>query len=287
MFFVAGITGQVGGATARTLLEQGFGVRALVRDPRKAVDWAARGVEVRCGDLTDSKAVAAALAGVEGAFLMQPTPTGVTRDFVLAHALTDSIVAALRDTPPPRLAVLSSVGSERASGLGNVTQTHLFEEALKAFSFPIAVVRAGSLLENYLFSATRAGETGVFESFLQPVDRGFPMTATKDVGAEIARLLIQGWAGRRIVEVGSHYSPDDLARAMATVLGKPVVASAIPRHAWGAVLAHMGLSPEQAANWEEMQDGFNLGWLDFGVAGTESVPGSTTPKAVFAQEPRE
>jgi NAD(P)H dehydrogenase (quinone) len=36
MFAVAGITGQVGGAVARTLLAEGCGVRAVVRDANKA-----------------------------------------------------------------------------------------------------------------------------------------------------------------------------------------------------------------------------------------------------------
>jgi uncharacterized protein YbjT (DUF2867 family) len=39
MFLVMGITGQVGGATARHLLTQGKKVRALVRDRAKAASW--------------------------------------------------------------------------------------------------------------------------------------------------------------------------------------------------------------------------------------------------------
>jgi uncharacterized protein YbjT (DUF2867 family) len=40
MFLVMGITGKVGGATARHLLAQGKEVRALVRDHQKAANWA-------------------------------------------------------------------------------------------------------------------------------------------------------------------------------------------------------------------------------------------------------
>lgn len=74
MFFISGITGRVGGATTQHLLEGGHKVRvrALVRDPQKASDWAAQGVELREGDLNDPVALAACLEGVEGAFLMQP-----------------------------------------------------------------------------------------------------------------------------------------------------------------------------------------------------------------------
>ena len=144
-------------------------------------------------------------------------------------------------------------------------------------------MRAGSLLENYAFSLQRAGETGVFDSFHQPVNRGFPMVATADVGAEVARLLVEGWDGRRIVEIGSRHTPADLAAAMGQALGRPVQARAIPRDAWPAVLKQMGLGSEQAANWQEMQDGFNSGWIDFGRPGAERVAGATSPADFFGR----
>ena len=281
MFFIAGITGHIGGATARTLLAQGKQVRTLLRDPSQASGWAAQGVDLRTGDLTDPAALAAALEGVEAAFLMQPTPMGVTSDFPQAHALTDGIVGALDRTVPPRAVVLSSVGSEQASGLGNITQTHILEQALERFTFPLTILRAGSLFENNIASMQRAGETGTFDSFLQPVDRAFPMVATADVGAEAARLLVTRWKGRRIVEIGSRRTPAQLADAMAEALDRSVTAKAIPREQWNAVLGHMGLTGEEAANWEEMQDGFNAGWIDFGRSGTEAVPGTTPPVEVF------
>ena len=283
MFFVAGITGHIGGATATALLARGKQVRALVRDPANSASWADRGVDLRHGDLTDSDALASALDGVEAAFLMQPTPMGVTRDFPEARALTDGIVGALNRAPPPRAVVLSSVGSEQEHGLGNITQTQMLERALDRFTFPIAFVRPGSLLENNLASLARARDTGVFDSFLQPVDRGFPMAATVDVGAEVARLLVEGWEGRRIVELGSYYSPVDIANAMSDALGRPVEAKAIPRDRWPNVLGHMELTGEKAENWEEMQDGFNSGWIDFERPGTEPVPGTTAPAEFFAE----
>lgn len=286
MFFLSGITGQIGSAAADALLARGKSVRALVRDRASAQHWANRGVDLREGDLRDAGALAAALDGVAGAFLMQPTPMGVTRGFPEAQALTDALVVALNRKPPPRAVVLSSVGSEQASGLGNITQTHLLEQALAAFDLPLAIVRAGALLENTVYGLQRAAETGVYDSFLQPVDRGFPMVATTDVGAEVARLLVEGWDGRRIVEAGSYVSPAELAQAMSVVLGISVEAKAIPRAYWPVVLAQMGLSPEQAENWEAMQDSFNSGWIDFGRPGTEAVTGTTTLAEFFENATR-
>ena len=239
--------------------------------------------DLRRGDLTDAAALAAALDGAAGAFVMQPTPSAVAPDFPEAQALTAGIREALRRAPPLRVVALSSVGSEQTSGLGNITQTHLLEEALGNLDGPLAFIRAGSLFENYAAGIDRAGATGWFDSFLQPTDRAFPMTATEDIGAEVARLLTGDWTGGRIIELGSRTSPDALARAMGDVLGRPVRARAIPRDEWSGRLSAMGFPAEKARMWEEMQDGFNSRWIDFGRPGTEAIAGTTTPAEVFAR----
>ena len=46
MYAITGITGQVGGAVARTLLAEGANVRAVARDARKAASWVKRGCEL-------------------------------------------------------------------------------------------------------------------------------------------------------------------------------------------------------------------------------------------------
>jgi len=45
MYAVTGITGNVGGAVARTLLSAGQQVRAVVRDAKKGKSWSDRGCE--------------------------------------------------------------------------------------------------------------------------------------------------------------------------------------------------------------------------------------------------
>ena len=282
-FFVSGITGHVGGAAARQLLEAGHTVRTLARDPQRAAVWAQQGVQVEQGDFNDPAAVAKALERGDGAFLMMPPILVPSPGFPEAKAVIASFQQALFRSPPPRLVLLSSVGSEKSSGLGNITSTHLMEEALGDLPFPTAFVRAGGFFENYAGGLGAAEATGIFYSFFQPTDRAFPMIATVDIGNEVARLLVSGWEGNKIVELGSPVSADDLARAMGKVLGKPVTAQAIPRDRWATSLQAFGMMPGTTGLYEEMLDGFNSGWIDFGVPGTVSVPGTTTAAEVFAQ----
>lgn len=98
-----------------------------------------------------------------------------------------------------------------------------------------------------------------------------------------ARRSPGGWSGKRIVELGSPVSPDDLAHAIGQVLGRPVQARSVPREQWAARLEAMGIAPGATGPYEEMLDGLNSGWIDFGAPGTEPVAGTATPAQVFAQ----
>ncbi len=61
MFLVTGITGNVGGSTARHLLAAGKQVRALVRNPEKAAAWKDQGVELVEGEWQDTAVLTEAL----------------------------------------------------------------------------------------------------------------------------------------------------------------------------------------------------------------------------------
>jgi uncharacterized protein YbjT (DUF2867 family) len=281
MFLITGITGHVGAAAAQNLLDNGKKVRALVRDQAKAAPWAAKGVELLTGNWEDPDTLARALNGVEGAYLMMPPSQTPSRDFREAKAVIASYKQALAKSAPPRLVVLSSMGSEKPSGLGLITATHLLEQALSDLPFPVAIVRAGGFYENYLFGL-QAAQGGTFPIFYAPTSRKLPMIATKDIGAEVAKLLTTQWKGKRIIELGSMVSSDELASQLGEVLGRDIKAQAVPREAWSPALQHMGIPADKTWAYEEMIEGINSGWINFGVENTERVEGTTSAKEVFA-----
>lgn len=281
MFFVAGITGKVGGAAARHLLSQGHSIRGLARDPAKAADWSAQGVDIRQGDFTDASAMADALHGVEGAFVMVPPVIAPEPGYPESKAVIAGIAAALGRSPVARVVALSSIGSEKTSGLGLITATHLLEEALRGLAPAVGLVRAGCFLENFIPGLMGARESGVFYSIYGPVEHEFPMIATDDIGREIARLLTGNWTGEKVLELGSPVSPNGVAAAMTEVLGREVKAQAIPQDRLRGVLESFGVPAGRTIGYEEMVAGFNSGWIDFGVAGTESVAGTTSAVEVY------
>jgi uncharacterized protein YbjT (DUF2867 family) len=282
MFLVTGITGHVGGATARGLLAKGKQVRALVRNLEKAAAWAATGVELVQGDWNDAASIAAALRGVEGAYIMMPPSQTPSPGFPEAKAVAANYVQALRQSPPPKLVALSSFGSEKPSGLGLITATHILEQALNEMSFPVAFVRAGGFIENFAYGL-QAGKGGTLPVFYSPTSRKVGQIATADIGALVVELLTTDWSGRRVIELGTPISPDEIAEAIGQVLGRDVKAQALPREAWAGAIEHMGLPKGSTWAYEEMLEGVNSGWIDFGAEGTEKRAGTTTAREVFAQ----
>ena len=282
MFLVMGITGRVGGATAQHLLAQGKKVRALVRNREKAANWADQGVELVDGDWNDAAAVERALEGVEGAFVMLPAVWAPSPDFREAKSVIANYVEALARVVPPRVVVLSSMGANRTSGLGMITALSLLEEGLRHLTLPIAYVRAGGFFENFLYGL-HVAQGGTLPVYYNPTSRKSTMIATDDIGAQVVTLLTgPTWSGHRVVELGSMVSADEVAAQLGEVLQRDVKAFAIPRAGWPAAFEQFGIPKGHTGPAEAMFDAVNAGWMDLGVAGTEHVAGTTSPRDVFA-----
>jgi NAD(P)H dehydrogenase (quinone) len=285
MYAVTGITGKVGGAVARTLLAKGEKVRGIVRDPSKAADWQKQGVELFQADYDDVDALTAAFTGVDGVFVMVPPNFAPAPGFAETRATLKVLHAALSRALPAKAVYLSSIGAEQASGLGLITSSHLLEETLGDLPFSHAFLRAGWFIENSAGDVASARNEGKIWFQLQPLDRKFSLVATGDIGKVGAETLTQSWTGIRHIEVAGPegYSPLDIADAFADAVGRPVEAIGVPRSEWETLWVSQGMPEGRTAPRAEMVDGFNSGWIHFGVPGTEHVNGVTSLRAVITQ----
>jgi uncharacterized protein YbjT (DUF2867 family) len=282
MFLVMGITGKVGGATARHLLAQGKKVRALVRDRAKAASWTDQGVELFDGDWNDAAAIERALKGVDGAFVMLPAVWAPSPDFKEAKDVIANYVEALTKTPAPRVVALSSMGADRTGGLGMITALSLLERAFRDLASPVAVVRAGGFFENFLYGL-HVAQGGTLPVYYNPTSRKSTMVATNDIGAEVAALLSgPSWSGHRVIELGSMVSADEVAAQLGDVMQRKVKAFAVPRSDWAAAFEQFGIPKGQTGPAEAMFEAVNAGWMDLGVANAEHVASTTLPRDVFA-----
>src|ERR1700691_5595422 len=105
-YAIIGITGNVGGATARALLKAGKKVRGIVRDKAKAAAWEAAGVELVVADMLDATALEAAMRGTEGVFAMIPADFAPAPGFPEARAIMATLRTAIEEVRPPKVVYL-------------------------------------------------------------------------------------------------------------------------------------------------------------------------------------
>lgn len=282
---IMGITGRVGGGTARALLAAGKKVRGIVRDKAKAVEWEKLGVELVVAEATDVAALTKAFQGSEGVFVMNPPCFTPAPGYPEAREIGSALRQAIEASRPGRVVGLSSIGGQHDHDTGLIVQCHILEEALTALPVPTAFVRAGWFMENSAWDVAPARDQGEILGFLDPLDRAFPMVATDDIGNLIATVLQQNWNGKRILELEGpqRYSTLDAATTFSRLLKRPVVAKAVPHDQWAAVFASQGMPADRTAPRIEMVDGFNSGWIEFERQGTEHFRGKRTLETVFQE----
>jgi uncharacterized protein YbjT (DUF2867 family) len=262
MFAITGITGQVGGVVARTLLAAGKNVRAVVRDSAKGATWSRQGCEVALAPMDDPEALKTAFAGTEGVFVLLPPNFDPSPGFPESRSVIAAVRRALESAQPQRVVVLSTVGAQaRFENL--LTQLSLMEQALRTLALPVSFLRPAWFMENATWDLPPALDAGVIPSFLQPLDRAIPMVGTADVGRVAAELLQESGNGHRVVELEGprRISPNDIAAGYAHLLGRAVSPKAVPRDTWEALFRSQGMNNPTPRM--RMLDGFNEGWITF------------------------
>ena len=282
MYAITGVTGKVGGELARNLLATGQRVRAIVRNASKGEEWAALGCEVALADMEDGLALADAFAGATATFILPPSEFDPEPGFPEAKRVIAALTAALAEARPGKVVCLSTIGAD-APYENLLTQRTLMEQSLQEIGLPVTFLRPGWFMENALWDIPSARDEGVLRSFLQPADKLFPMVATQDVGGLAAALLRENWSGTRVVELEgpARISPNDLARAFATVLKRTVRVETVPRESWEQIFRSQGT--RNPLPRIRMLDGFNEGWIEFSEHGRSAVKGTTALESVIAE----
>ena len=286
MYAITGITGQIGGVIARTLLAANEPVRAVVRDAGKGQAWSERGCEVALATIENAAALAAAFRGAEGVFVLVPPNFDPLPGFPEAQALGKTLRTELEQANPARVVYLSTIGAQ-ASEPNLLTQHTIIEKALVEFPMPVSFLRPAWFMENSSWDVAPAKNQGIIPSFLHPLDRPVPMVATEDIGRVAAGLLQVAWSGRRVIELEGpgRVTPHEIAAAFAKLLDHPVRMEAVPRASWEALFKSQGMKNPMPRI--RMLDGFNEGWIDFerGEAGSQKggVALETVLKALIAR----
>jgi len=281
MFAIMGITGNVGGAVARTLLDAGRGVRAIVREPAKGASWAAEGCDTAVADLEAAGPLATAFEGMEGVFVMLPPIFDPSPGFPEADAKIAILRQALERSRPAKVVVLSTIGAD-VDRPNLLNQLRRLETAVAELPVPVTFLRPAWFMDNAAGDVVSARDEGVIRSHLQPIAHPLPMVAAADVGRTAAEILQEQWEGHRVIELEApqRISPLDLAAAFSRALDREVRVEAVPRERWEAEFRAQGM--RNPLPRIQMIEGFNEGWIDYPDRGASARKGRVALDEVIA-----
>ncbi|MEU4546624.1 NmrA/HSCARG family protein [Nonomuraea dietziae] len=220
---VTGATGRQGGATAAQLLEAGWPVRVLVRDPdapaAKALE--AEGAELRVGDLDDPGSLAEAVAGVHGVFGVTPDDLEVEREVRRGRALVDAAAAA----GVSHFVFASVGGAERGTGIPYWESKWRIEQHIRALGLPSTILRPVRFMENHTIPGLPVGGIvgGELRHLFDP-DTPVQLIAVADIGvfSRLAFTRPQDYIGQAVEIAGDELTPVQAVELISQSLGRRI-----------------------------------------------------------------
>jgi NAD(P)H dehydrogenase (quinone) len=157
MIVVTGATGQLGRLVIQSLLTKvpAAHIVAAVRNPERAADLAALGVQVRRADYNQPATLESALAGAQKLLLISSSEVGQRT------AQHQNVVNAAQRAGVGLVAYTSLLHADR-SPLGLAAEHLATEALLRQSGVPHVLLRNGWYTENYLASITPALQHGAF-----------------------------------------------------------------------------------------------------------------------------
>lgn len=241
MIAVTGATGQLGRLVIQSLLSKvpAAEIVALVRDPDKAADLAAQGVQVRQADYDQPGTLNAALAGVDKLLLISSSELG--RRLPQHRAVIEAAQGI-----GLQLLVYTSLLHADQSPLGLAPEHLETERLIRASGLPYVLLRNGWYSENYTASIPAALTHGALQGCAQT---GSIASAARADYAEAAAVVLttEGQAVRVYELAGdSAYTLAELAAEITRQSGKTVVYTDLAEEVYKSALLGAGL-PEGIA----------------------------------------
>ena len=246
MIVVTTPTGDIGHQVLSNLLEGGEAVRVIARKPEALPPQIRERVEIVEGSHGDASVVNAAFEGADAVFWLVP-PASHTTSLEAAYSdFTRPACQAFQTYGMKRVVGVSALGRgtawEKSAGL--VTASLDMDDLIASSGVPYRALTMPSFMDNVLRQIAPLQHRGTFYGTTSP-DLKAPNCATRDIAAAATKYLLDtSWSGQGEVPVlgPEDLSPNDMARIMSEVLGKPVRYQQIPIDAFTSQLRERGMS---------------------------------------------
>jgi len=226
--FVTGATGNQGGAVVRSLLKNGFAVKALTRNASSPEAKLLKGLnaEIVPGDLNHPEGFADQLRDVSGIFSVQSFANGTDKEIKQGIAL-----ANLAKTLRIEFFLFSSVlGADLHSGVPIWESKFTIENHIRESGLPFCILRPASFFENFQIPAVKnrilKGKLG------SPIGRNIlqPFLSVQDIGTVTATIFKnrEKYLGKTISLVAAEMNLDEVASIFSELLGKEIKYQQLP-----------------------------------------------------------
>lgn len=246
---IVGAAGKLGFSTALKLRDAGISVRAVLRDAKKEARLAEIGCEVVLADLRDPAALGQAVANADAVQIILPASPQAENPADEMRMATESLAKALEQAQPGQMLAISDYGAHVTHDIGMATVFRAFEQRLRQLPMPKIFLRSAPHMENWGRVIAVTASTGTLPSLQVPVDGPHPTVSARDVGVIAASLLLDEKvaSAERVVHVEGprRYSANDVAAALSQLVGRTIIAQALPRLQWQETLER-GMSAKSA-----------------------------------------
>lgn len=265
VYVIVGATGQTGSRVSKNLINQGLPVRVILRTEKDLKYWNELGAQTVIADVGDENSLKEAFRGARTAYLLNPPAYDHDNHFDRAKQVQGAMIKAANESNIKNVVALSSVGAQHTSGTGNILTGNYFEQQLKSYRGNLTILRPANFIENWVWSFEPVLKESILPSMFLPIDRSLPMVSIDDIATTVTDCLIQENPGTRIIELHGpeEYSPNDAAKALSTILGKPVQAKAVPEENWSKIFEDQKFPKISVDSFCEMYRGFNSGHTSF------------------------
>lgn len=282
MYVVGGVTGHTGSLVARTLLERGERVRAIVRNREHIYHWKDQGAEVVLADFNDSQALSLVLEGMKGAYLLTPQSVYDSNPLEKWAFQNQSIVSAVKHARLENTLFLSSMGAHLGKHTGLAQALYDAEQKFLSAKVPVTLLRAAYFYENWIPALDAINEKSVLPTFLKPKS-SIPMVSVKDVAEVAVDLLLNPVESQRVVELSGpkDYSAQDIIDILEQILGKRLDILPFSKGGWEEVWGDVDIPGEMDDLLHEIYAGLNNHKITFSGKGVETRRGKVTLESVL------
>jgi uncharacterized protein YbjT (DUF2867 family) len=227
---VFGATGSQGNAVAKRLLQAGWRIHAVTRDPKsaKAQALSELGAELMTADFDDFASLVKVLENSYGVYSVQ---SALTTPGDVGQARWGIAVADAAWTVQVQHFVYASAVVDRAKGILGLGSKRAIEERIAELSLPTTILRPVFFMENlttYFPLRSEAAQLNLSIPF--PPDRKLQMVAVEDIAQVAASAFSdpQTYLGQAIEIVGDAMTLDEMAVAWENIAGRKCGAMSVP-----------------------------------------------------------